>query len=111
MLFRYAAGESQLQAPFGGRLEEMRRSACATLARLLAVDLGSWDPVTRKAFDNFAVLATVIPDVAEWPIAQHQALIDIIRAKAGPDEIDYLRLLQKHTSLRDALLRVGSEPV
>jgi hypothetical protein len=40
---------------------------------------------------------------------EKRSLLAIIRAKAGPSETRYLQLLQQHSQLREALLRIGSE--
>jgi hypothetical protein len=39
-----------------------------------------------------------------------QALVDIIRSKAAPDEVEYLRRLQHHDKFRRAILALGSLP-
>jgi hypothetical protein len=39
--------------------------------------------------------------------ADKAALVNIIRAKMGPDESLYVRLTQKHARLRQELVRLG----
>ena len=48
-----------------------------------------------------------IPDLADWPDADKKVIMAIIRAKMGPDEALYLRLLQQHPRLRQAVLTLG----
>ena len=98
-------------ANHAGNSEEMRRAARAGLARLLAVEPATRSSAEQNAFENFAVLLSLVPDLAHWTPAQKQALTEIIRAKAAPHEGDYLRLLQQHASLREAILRLGSAPL
>jgi len=64
--------------------------------------------VARAAFSDFALVSCLIPEIGSWSVGEKNLLRDIIRAKAGIDEMVYLRLLQKHVSLRKAMLRLGS---
>lgn len=64
----------------------------------------------RRSGDSapwLAVLAA-IPDFAKWTAEDRGAVQKIVRAKAGSTEQRYLRLLQGHSTLREALLRLGS---
>jgi len=93
---------------FGGNAQVMRRSASDVLAKVLHVDLAEWSVSEKLAFENFAMVLLSAPEFGEWTDAQRQALLEIIRAKAAPDEADYLRLLQQHHALRELILRLGS---
>jgi hypothetical protein len=58
-----------------------------------------------------SALETVVslaPDRARWTPAEKRALTEIVRAKSGPDEFHYLRLMQRHARLRAAMLKLGS---
>jgi hypothetical protein len=55
------------------------------------------------------MIAALIPDLASWSPAEKKALLEIIRAKSGSDEMRYLHLVQAHQRLREALLRLGSK--
>ncbi len=105
------AVQRRMAANYGGNPDAMRRDAYAALARLLDVNPGSWSPLEQTAFENFAILLSLAPEIARWTLAQKQALVGIIRAKAAPDEAGYLRLLQGHDGLRETLARLGSSPV
>jgi hypothetical protein len=105
------AVQRHMAAHYGGNPDAMRRRTRAELAGILDVDPGSWDSVKQAAFENFAMLLSLAPEVKQWTSAQHQALVEVILAKASAHETDYLHLLQQHAVLRDALVRVGSEPV
>jgi hypothetical protein len=104
------AVQRHMAANFGGNPDVMRHDTRAALARWLDVDLGSWSPVQQDAFENFAVLLALTPEIAGWTSAQKRALIDVIRAKTASHEADYLHLLQGHEVLRESLLRLGSAP-
>jgi hypothetical protein len=95
---------------FAGDWSRMRSAYRATLATMLTVDPSGWDSPDQTAFDNFAALVSVIPEVARWLPEEKRALLSVIRAKAGAEETEYLRQLQLHHRLRDAVLRLGSAP-
>jgi hypothetical protein len=102
------AVQRQMASNFGGNAQVMRRLASEALAKILRLDLTSWKPLERTAFENFALVISLAPEFSEWAETQKQALVEIIRAKVAPDEADYLRLLQQHHALRDIILRLGS---
>jgi hypothetical protein len=104
------AAQRHMAANFGGDPSAFRRAARASLARVLDVDLGG-TRAQESAFENFAVLLSLVPEVERWTTAQRQALIDIIRAKTAAHEAGYLHLLQRHDALRESLLRLGSAPI
>jgi hypothetical protein len=96
---------------YHGDPEAMRSETRARLEQLLDVDPASWGAAEQTAFENLAVVLMLVPEIAHWTSAESKALADIIRAKAAPNEADYLHLLQRHDSLREALLRLGSSPI
>jgi hypothetical protein len=49
-----------------------------------------------------------VPDLSRWTKEEKQALVAIVRAKAGPRESQYLHLMQRHARLRAAFLLFGS---
>lgn len=57
---------------------------------------------------GLALALQLIPDIPRWSEAERHDLARILRAKSGADEARYLRLMQRHTRLRRALLRLGS---
>jgi hypothetical protein len=86
-----------------GEAEAMREVAAA-----LEVRPHHWSRNQQGAFWNLAPALALIPDLARWSEAEKRAVVRIIRAKAGPDEAPYLRLLQNHGRLRAAWLVLGS---
>jgi hypothetical protein len=54
-----------------------------------------------------AVLAA-IPDFSRWSTEERQAVQQIVSAKTGATEQHYLRLMQRHPKLCEAMLRLGS---
>jgi hypothetical protein len=61
-------------------------------------------------FENLALVLDLIPDLADWPPPDKAALVDVVRAKMGPDESLYLRLMQGHRRLREAIRELGTPP-
>ncbi len=94
---------------FGGDPEKLRRATTEALSQQLQVDLERWNPLERVAFENFAPVLLLAPELRQWTNAQKQALVGIIRAKVSADESKYLRLLQQHRGLKEIVLRLGSE--
>ena len=94
---------------FGGDPEKLRRAATKALSQNLHVDIGTWSPLEQSAFENFASVLSLAPELRQWTNLQKQALVDIIRAKVSADESKYLRLLQQHRGLKEIVLRLGSE--
>lgn len=75
---------------------------------------GAWDRFTIR---NLCLACTehgwdsVLPRIAEargWPARDKAAVKAILRAKSGPDESRYLRLMQQCPRLRAAVLELGS---
>jgi hypothetical protein len=94
---------------FDGDVEAMRKAAVERLARVIKVDLQGVKPQAEVAFADFAVVLNLVPDLSRWSSDDKHALRDIIAAKAGQNELRYVRLLQKHARLRVAILRLGSQ--
>jgi len=93
---------------FGGDGERFRGAAAEALARILGTRVPREDRVEYADFCNFAMVMSLVPEAKSWTAAEKRALIEIIRAKAGRDEMRYLHLLQRHDKVRAAMLRLGS---
>jgi hypothetical protein len=102
------AVQRKMAADFGGDPGKMRRATTKALARILDVNLETWNSREQWAFSNFALVMALVPRVARWTHKEKRALVTIIRAKAGPDETRFLQRLQQHDVLRETLLRIGS---
>jgi len=83
---------------FDGDPYRMRRSAARLIRRVLGMECnGQWP-----------LLLSLIPDLASWAASEKSALAAILRAKMSGEESAYLRLMQRHSKLRKALLRLAS---
>lgn len=95
----------------GGDPDQFRRAAARRLARALDLDPSRLTSDARRAFERFAPLLSLIPDLPRWPDDDKLSLSRLLRAKAAPDELAYLRHLQNHPRLRRALIELGLQPV
>ncbi len=102
------AVQQRMAEQFDGDPEELRRAATENLSQQLQVDLETWSPVEHSAFENFALVLSLAPELRQWTNPQKQALVDVIRAKVSADESKYLRRLQQHRGLKEIVLRLGS---
>jgi hypothetical protein len=95
---------------FRGDATLMREKSRRALERVLGVNTSSssWTPLEKKAFDNFALMLTLAPELGDWTKEEKEDLLRVMRAKAKRDEMLYLHLTQRYCQLRKALLRLGS---
>ncbi len=93
---------------FGGDAVRMREHARRAMERVLGVSTSSWTPLEKAAFENFTLVLADVPGLRAWTREEKEDLVRIIRAKAKPDEMLYLHLMQRHGRLRKALLTLGS---
>jgi hypothetical protein len=102
------------------------RTPAATLRKLAASpmilqlnneQLGNWDSfrVRNIGFKaqcqdakGFAAALSLIPDLKRWTAAEKKLLSRIVQAKTEPEETAYLKLMQRHRRLREAIIRLGS---
>lgn len=98
---RRFAASWQTAAAFG--------AACTkSVARALSVPVSSLTSRQRHAFEQLAPVLALIPELSHWSKPEREAVVAIIKAKAGLREDRYLHLLMRHPRLRDALVRLGN---
>jgi hypothetical protein len=102
------AVQRRMAQRFNGNATKMRSAATAQVARALGVRHENWPAGQQTAFENYALLLALIPDLARWPLAEKKRLVTIIRAKANSSEPRYARFLQAHAELRRIILEIGS---
>jgi hypothetical protein len=93
---------------FDGNITRIRSASTATVARALKARPEDWKETERLAFENLALVLALIPGLARWTDDEKRALARLARAKGGANESRYVRLLQKHRKLRDAIIKLGS---
>jgi hypothetical protein len=103
------AVQRRMQERFDGDALKMRRAAAEAVARSLGVEFERRKGAEQTAFEDLALVLSLIPDLARWSADEKSAVLRIIKAKASADESKYLRLLQQHSRLRDEIIKIGSE--
>lgn len=92
------------------RFGSERERGIRILATEVAAMLGQRKKLSggeKLAWERWAPLVDLLPDVSGWSRSEKAALAEIIRAKGGRSEADYVALLDQHRKLRRALLRLG----
>ena len=103
--------QRRMAASFGGDAQRIRAASIEKLARTLGLRIGNWSAVEHSALSDFAVVLELISDLGRWSSSEKQALVEIIRAKAGADESRYLKLMQSHERLRASMIKLGSQTI
>ena len=91
----------------GGEAEKIRQASAREAAHSLGLRLERLNKLERRGFDDLALVLAMIDDLAKWTKPEKSAVVQIIRAKMGIDESRYARLLQKHSRLRAAIIKLG----
>ena len=102
---------SRVLAERGGGDREAALEACAEDAACL-LHLRSRKGLTpgeRLAWVRWSPLVLALPGVARWSPANRRALREVVRAKGGRRESDFVRLFDRHTPLRRALLKLSQD--
>jgi hypothetical protein len=93
---------------FGGDASRIRSASQMRVAKALGAAARRWSADERRVFADLAPVLDLIPDLSRWPKGERDAVADVVRAKAGRLESRYLRVMQRHARLREALLDLGS---
>ncbi|MDP9179682.1 MAG: hypothetical protein M3O61_18570, partial [Gemmatimonadota bacterium] len=102
------AVQRRMAARFGGDAQKIRAASVEKVARALGIPIREWREVELSVLSDFAVVLDLIPDLNRWTDSEKEAVVRIIRAKAGAYEARYLKLMQGHRRLRAALINLGS---
>ncbi|HYL92794.1 MAG TPA: hypothetical protein VEW69_06525, partial [Alphaproteobacteria bacterium] len=96
--------QRRMARDFGGDAEKMCAASTGWLGSVLGVHPAGLDATRRKAFQDFAMVLGLVPDLGRWTKEEKAGLLAIITAKAGRTEQRYQRLLLKHGRLRQVIL-------
>jgi hypothetical protein len=102
------AVQRRMAREFGGDAQKIRDASAAEVTRALDATREKFDEDERRALSNLALPLALIPDLARWADEEKRAVIAIVRAKAGRDELSYLRRLRRHARLRRAIIALGT---
>jgi hypothetical protein len=101
------AMQKRMARKFHGDARRMRAHSIDLIERSLAVQLSDGPEGERAVQENFALLLAMMP-FDDWDSSDKQTAGRILRTKVGGDEALYLKLMQKHSPLRAAVIRLGS---
>ena len=66
----------------------------------------------RLAWDRWSPLLLTLPGVARWSVANKRALVEVVKAKGGRRESEFVLLFDRHRALQRAMLRLATaEPI
>lgn len=102
------AVQRRMAREFHGDAEEIRNASLASVGWALGLTRQGWGRSDRQAVSSLALVLALIPDLGRWGEDEKALLLRIIRAKLGLEELRYVRQLQRHPRLRQAILRLGS---
>ena len=93
---------------YGSDRERAERELCADAAKRLGAP--GWKKLPageRLGFERWSPLVAVLPGLERWSAAERRGLFDVMRAKGGRRESDYVRLFDAHLPLRGALRQLA----
>lgn len=102
------AVQRRMAAEFSGDANAIRRASVQSVKQDLGLRTGDWSNAELKALDDLALVLAMIPGLSEWSKLEKAQVVAVIRAKAGPNEAEYLKLMQEHQLLRKEMIRLGS---
>ncbi len=102
------AAQRRMATEYGGDAVAFRNAATVAVARHLGIDVTSWRKNQLRILSDFAVTLALVPDLDRWSREEKDGVVRVIKAKAKSDEADYLRTMQRHPRLRNALIKLGS---
>ena len=95
---------------FGADREKAIRTLSREAARLLGVRTQrSWPAGERLAWERWSPLMLILPGISRWRPEEKRALVQVVRAKGGRRESDFVTLFNKHRRLRRAILKLTEE--
>ena len=62
----------------------------------------------RLAWDRWSPLLLTLPGVARWSVANKRALVEVVKAKGGRRESEFVLLFDRHRALQRAMLRLAT---
>jgi hypothetical protein len=93
---------------FGADREAGVRTCADEVSRLLGVrSLAGFSRDERQAWMRWSPLVRILPGLERWPRSDKAALVQVIRAKAGRRESDFVALFDRHRRLRRAVAALG----
>lgn len=95
---------------FGADRERAARVLSQEAAKVLGLrSLQDFSHGETLAWQRWSPLVMSLEGLDRWSRAEKRALVEIIRAKGGRRESDFVKLFDRHRSLREAILNLAKE--
>jgi len=101
------AVQRRMAREFGGDTQGIRTHSVDFVRRALGLRTLGWTEDKRIAFEHLALVLAMVP-LDEWSFRDKQLGARLIEAKGSRDEALFLKLMQSHSPLRAAMIRLGS---
>lgn len=89
---------------FGSQRKDGSRRCSQELAQALGIgSFSAWTADEKLMWQRLNPVIAAVADVKKWPKADRNALADVIRAKGGVHEKDYVKLFDAHKRLRRSI--------
>lgn len=98
---------ARLLGDLGGADREGALRECSRIAlRRCGGALRGASADEQRAWERCAPLVLLLPGVERWHVDERRALVDVLRAKGGRSERDFVSRLVAHARLHDALFAI-----
>jgi len=95
---------------FGHDRRQAEKQCAQEAAKLLGVrSRRSFSAGERLAWARWSPLILILPGVGRWGRQDKRALVEVVRAKGGPRESDYLARFDGHRRLRSAIVELARD--
>jgi len=102
------AVQRRMAREFGGDARAIRRASVQAITQLCSSDIDPGNKSSERALGDLSLVLALIPSLSGWGAKDKKDIVRVIKAKAGADESQYLRLMQRHARLRSAIIKLGS---
>lgn len=99
---------------FGSDRERASRTCAEEAALLLGIAparVRGWHAGERLAWERWAPLVRILPGLEGWGHDEKRHLVDVVRAKGGRRESDFVARFGRHARLRAAVRRLAATPI
>lgn len=95
---------------FGSEREQGETTLAAEAANTLGVtNFRDWSEGEKLAWRRWSPLVALLKDLDHWPPADQEALVRLVRAKGGRQELDFVQAFDGLGRLRKAVVRLAED--
>ena len=88
---------------YEGDREVAKTKSLERMKKALGVkSISSWTIGEQQSFKQLSLLMDAIPGIEKWNAKNKSSLLQLMKAKGGDSEIEYIRLFQQHPELKSA---------